>query len=167
MASSRMSRNLYVIAGPNGAGKTTFARAFLPEYAVCRNFVNADLIAEGLSPLSPEAASFRAGRLMIDEIHRLADRGEDFGFETTLAGRAHLNLLAQLKPKGCVVHMFCFRPQKRRFRESGLAFGEADMMYRKRPFAGALSAQSKTSCAYIAGQPTTGFSSITPALAPQ
>jgi len=73
---------------------------------------------------------------MIDEIHRLADRGEDFGFETTLAGRAHLNLLAQLKPKGCVVHMFCFRPQKRRFRESGLAFGEADMMYRKRPFAG-------------------------------
>jgi len=59
---------LYVIAGPNGAGKTTFARTFLPNYAKCKNFVNADLIAAGMSPFSPETAAVRAGRLMLDEI---------------------------------------------------------------------------------------------------
>lgn len=60
-----LSLNSYIIAGPNGAGKTTFAREFLPNYAVCRNFINADLIAQGISPFSPEAASFRAGRLVL------------------------------------------------------------------------------------------------------
>jgi predicted ABC-type ATPase len=55
---------LYVIAGPNGVGKTTFARKFLPKYTTCKNFVNADLIAEGMSPFSPEAAAVRAGRLV-------------------------------------------------------------------------------------------------------
>jgi ABC-type multidrug transport system ATPase subunit len=50
---------LYVIAGPNGVGKTTFARTFLPKYANCKNFVNADLIAAGMSPFSPEAATIR------------------------------------------------------------------------------------------------------------
>ena len=82
-----MTPNVYIIAGPNGAGKTTFAREFLPFYADCRNFVNADLIAQGVSPFSPEAAAFRAGRLMLDEIELLAKRNEDFGFETTLSGR--------------------------------------------------------------------------------
>jgi predicted ABC-type ATPase len=62
---------LYVIAGPNGTGKTTFAKTFLPKYADCRNFINADLIAEGLSPFSPEAAAMRAGRLVLDEIASL------------------------------------------------------------------------------------------------
>jgi predicted ABC-type ATPase len=59
-----MSPDLYIIAGPNGAGKTTFAREFLPNYAACKNFINADLIAQGVAPLSPETAAFRAGRLM-------------------------------------------------------------------------------------------------------
>jgi len=59
---------LYIIAGPNGVGKTTFARTFLPEYADCKNFINADLIAEGISPFPPEAAAVRAGRLMLGEI---------------------------------------------------------------------------------------------------
>ena len=63
-----MSPSLYIIAGPNGAGKTTFARQFLSNYADCRNFINADLIAQGVSPFSPEAAAFRAGRLMLQEI---------------------------------------------------------------------------------------------------
>ena len=59
---------LYIIAGPNGVGKTTFARTFLPKYADCKNFVNADLIAEGMSPFSPETAAIRAGRLVLSEI---------------------------------------------------------------------------------------------------
>ena len=101
-----MSPSVYIIAGPNGAGKTTFAREFLPTYAKCSNFVNADLIAEGVSPFSPEAAAFRAGRLMIDEIELLAKRGADFGFETTLSGRTHLSLISDLKQRGYVVHLF-------------------------------------------------------------
>ena len=83
-----MSPNLYVIAGPNGAGKTTFAKQFLPNYAECREFVNADLIADGLSPFSPESAAILAGRLMLERIKELANQRKDFGFETTLSGKA-------------------------------------------------------------------------------
>jgi predicted ABC-type ATPase len=101
-----MSRNVYIIAGPNGAGKTTFAREFLPNYAACRNFVNADLIAAGISPFSPVAAAIRAGRLMLEEIELLSTRGEDFGFETTLSGRVHLNIIRKLKKRGYAVHLF-------------------------------------------------------------
>lgn len=77
--------NAYIIAGPNGAGKTTFAREFLPYYAHCKNFINAGLIAQGLSPFSPETAAFRAGRLVLSEIAAMAERHVDFGFETTPA----------------------------------------------------------------------------------
>jgi predicted ABC-type ATPase len=98
--------SVYIIAGPNGAGKTTFAREFLPNYADCRNFVNADLIAQGVSPFSPEAAAFRAGRLMLEEINLLMRRGVDFGFETTLSGRSHLNLIRRLKQRGYATHFF-------------------------------------------------------------
>jgi len=101
-----MRSSVYVIAGPNGAGKTTFAREFLPHYADCKNFVNADMIARGVSPFSPEAAALRAGRLMLNEIHFLAKRGVDFGFETTLSGRTHLNLIRDLKRRGFAVHLF-------------------------------------------------------------
>lgn len=101
-----MNSNLYIIAGPNGAGKTTFAQEFLPRYADCRNFVNADLIAKGVSPFSPESAAFRAGRLMFDEIELLAKKDQDFGFETTLSGRTHLNLIRDLKERGYAVHLF-------------------------------------------------------------
>src|SRR5437588_7865964 len=71
---------LYIIAGPNGAGKTTFAREFLPKYANCTNFVNADLIAQGMSPFSPEAAAIRAGRLMLTEIRFFSRRGASLWF---------------------------------------------------------------------------------------
>ena len=101
-----MGPNVYIIAGPNGAGKTTFAREFLPNYANCRNFINADMIAKGISPLSPETAAFRAGRPMVEEIGLAMRRGTDFGFETTLSGRGHLKLVSQLKKRGYGVHFF-------------------------------------------------------------
>jgi predicted ABC-type ATPase len=72
------------IAGPNGAGKTTFARSFLPEEAQCQRFINADLIAAGLSPFAPEAAALKAGRLMLEEIAACVRKGESFAFETRL-----------------------------------------------------------------------------------
>jgi predicted ABC-type ATPase len=68
------AKNVYIIAGPNGSGKTTFANEFLPEYAKCPNFVNADLIAQGLSPFSPRAAAIKAGRLVLEQIRSLAER---------------------------------------------------------------------------------------------
>jgi len=101
-----VSPNLYIIAGPNGVGKTTFAREFLPNYADCRNFVNADLIAQGISPLSPQSAAFHAGRLVLAEIDRFAKQGVDFGFETTLSGRSYLNLIQRVKDRGYQVHFF-------------------------------------------------------------
>lgn len=67
-------KNVYIIAGPNGSGKTTFARKFLPEYAECPNFVNADLIAQGLSPFSPRTVAIKAGRLVLAQIHEFAEK---------------------------------------------------------------------------------------------
>ncbi len=101
-----MKPNVYIVAGPNGVGKTTFAREFLPSYAHCRNFVNADLIAEGVSPLLPEAAAFRAGRLMLGEIERWARHRVDFGFETTLSGRTQMNVILDLRKAGYTVHVY-------------------------------------------------------------
>lgn len=101
-----MKPNVYIIAGPNGVGKTTFAREFLPLYADCKNFINADLIAQGVSPFSPESASIRAGRLMLAEIDRFGKRRIDFGFETTLSGRTHLNSIRLLRTWGYAVHFF-------------------------------------------------------------
>ncbi|MEJ7639098.1 MAG: hypothetical protein WKF75_14280, partial [Singulisphaera sp.] len=73
----------FVIAGPNGAGKTTFASEFLPDFVRCRQFLNADLIASGLSPFAPETQNVRAGRLLLERIQELSAAREDFGFETT------------------------------------------------------------------------------------
>mgnify|MGYP001575983284 FL=1 len=98
--------NLYIIAGPNGAGKTTFARKFLPQYVECLEFVNADLIATGLSPFVPERAAIHAGRLMLEQIHFLAERGLDFGFETTLSGKTYVKLLQEMKKGGYLTHIF-------------------------------------------------------------
>lgn len=101
-----MSPDLYIIAGPNGVGKTTFAREFLPDYADCKNFINADLIAQGVAPFSPETVAFRAGRFMLDEINHYVKRGESFGLETTLSGRSYLGLIRRLKEQGYRVHFF-------------------------------------------------------------
>jgi predicted ABC-type ATPase len=98
--------NLYIVAGPNGAGKSTFARLFLPDYADCREFVNADLIAAGLSPFNPESLAIEAGRLMLGRIETLARSKVNFGFETTLAGRGYLPLLRRLRSEGYRIHLF-------------------------------------------------------------
>lgn len=99
-------QNVYVVAGPNGSGKTTFAREFLPNYAKCDNFVNADLIAQGLSPFDPRTASIKAGKLVLSRIREFAEAGEDFGYETTLAGRNHLRMFKRLRERGCSLHLF-------------------------------------------------------------
>lgn len=100
------SRNVYIIAGPNGAGKTTFAVKFLPEYVRCQNFINADLIAQGLSPFAPRTAAIKAGRLVLQQIHLLASKRLDFAFETTLSGRLYVNLFKFLKQRGYKIHVF-------------------------------------------------------------
>lgn len=99
-------KNVYVIAGPNGAGKTTFARKFLPDYVKCPNFVNADLIAQGLSPFSPRSAAIKAGKLVLGQIYEFAENGVSFAFESTLAGKLYVNLFKELKVKGYELHLF-------------------------------------------------------------
>ena len=89
-----------IIAGPNGAGKTTFAREFLPRDAGVVHFVNADLIASGLSPLRPELAALAGGRLFLAELDRLARARADFAFETTLSGLVYLRRLKRWKTAG-------------------------------------------------------------------
>jgi predicted ABC-type ATPase len=100
------SPQLYIIAGLNGSGKTTFVQKFLPRYAGCLNFVNADLIASGLSPFSPDVVAIRAGKIMLEQIHSYARQGQDFAFETTLAGRSYVALLNQLRQQGYEIHLY-------------------------------------------------------------
>jgi predicted ABC-type ATPase len=94
-----------IIAGPNGAGKTTFARLFLPAYAGVIHFVNADLLAAGLSPLRPELAALGAGRLVLAELDRLAGARTDFAFESTLSGLTYLSRLKRWKAAGYRIEM--------------------------------------------------------------
>jgi predicted ABC-type ATPase len=100
------NRSVYIIAGPNGSGKTTFAREFLPEYVNCPNFVNADLIAQGLAPFEPRAAAIKAGKLVLQQIRDYAAKNFDFAFETTLSGKSYATLLKELKKKGYELHLF-------------------------------------------------------------
>ncbi len=100
------SPTAYVIAGSNGAGKTTFATHFLPEFVACRQFLNADLIAAGLSPFAPETQNVRAGRLLLARIRELIAAHEDFGFETTLAGRGYARWFRQMKRHGYRIMLF-------------------------------------------------------------
>jgi len=101
------SNNLRVIilAGPNGAGKTTFAREFLPNEADCPVFINADLIAAGISPFDPESAAVRAGRLMLDEMQRCFDASIRFAFETTLSGKAYARHIQRWQKSGYQVKL--------------------------------------------------------------
>ena len=106
--SSRAPRCI-IIAGPNGAGKTTFAREFLPKEAGVVHFVNADLIAGGLSPLRPELAMLAGGRLFLAEMDRLARARVDFAFESTLSGLVYLNRLKHWKSSGYRVEISYLR----------------------------------------------------------
>jgi len=99
-------KKIIIIAGPNGAGKTTFARIFLPEEAQCPRFINADLIAAGLSPFAPEAEAFKAGRLMLSEMAHCVAQGQSFAFETTLSGLAYLRHISQWRNLGYHVSLF-------------------------------------------------------------
>jgi predicted ABC-type ATPase len=98
-----------VIAGPNGAGKTTFAREFLSKDAEVVHFVNADLIAGGLSPLRPELAALVAGRIFLAELDRWAKARADFAFETTMSGQIYLRRLRCWKAAGYCIEMLFLR----------------------------------------------------------
>jgi predicted ABC-type ATPase len=99
------NKKIVIIAGPNGAGKTTFAREFLPREADCPDFINVDLIAAGLSPFDPDRAALRAGRLMLQEIHRRVQAGESFAFETTLSGRNYARAIPRWREAGYYVKL--------------------------------------------------------------
>lgn len=101
-------RALYIIAGCNGAGKTTASMTVLPEVLHCREFVNADEIAKGLSPFRPEEVAVQAGRLMLERIDRLLTRGETFAIETTLATRSYAGLVRRAKAAGYTVLLLFF-----------------------------------------------------------
>jgi predicted ABC-type ATPase len=101
-----MTKHLHVIAGPNGAGKTTFASKFLPDFAHCEAFVNADLIARGLSPFAPESAAIKAGKLVLQNIGELMQAGRSFGLETTLSGKSYQTLFKQAHQKRYRIHIF-------------------------------------------------------------
>ena len=105
MSNIRQNKRIVIIAGPNGAGKTTFAREFLPTDADLPNFVNADLIAAGLSPFAPELAAFKAGRLMLKEISDHVKHGESFSFETTLSGLTYAQMIPVWRTSGYVVKL--------------------------------------------------------------
>jgi len=98
-------KKIFIIAGPNGAGKTTFAREFLPDEAGCLQFVNADLIAAGLSPFAPESAALQAGRLMLTQIADHVSHGRSFALETTLSGLGYARQIPQWRALGYAVSL--------------------------------------------------------------
>jgi predicted ABC-type ATPase len=94
------NKHLYIIAGCNGAGKTTASYTILPEILNCKEFVNADEIAKGLSPFQPEKVAIEAGRIMLNRINDLLARNESFAFETTLATRSYVQKINAAKAQG-------------------------------------------------------------------
>jgi len=103
------NKRIFIIAGPNGAGKTTFATEYLPKEADCPVFVNADLIASGLSPFQPELAAIRSGRIMLEQIRAYVERGENFAFETTLSGLGYAEMIPRWQAMGYQVKLFFLR----------------------------------------------------------
>jgi len=93
-------KNLYIISGCNGAGKTTASFTILPEILDCKEFVNADEIAKGLSPFQPEKVAFEAGRIMLARIDELFKSNENFAFETTLATKSYKRKILKAKENG-------------------------------------------------------------------
>ena len=102
-----MTKKLYIIAGCNGAGKTTASFTLLPEILDCREFVNADEIAKGLSPFQPDKVAIKAGRLMLKRIDELIVKDVNFAFETTLATKSYKNRILYAKQQGYhVIQLF-------------------------------------------------------------
>ena len=100
--------NLYVISGCNGAGKTTASYTILPEILDCKEFVNADEIAKGLSPFQPETVSFHSGRIMLERIDELLAQNVDFAIETTLTTLSYQKTIEFAKSKGYTVTLLFF-----------------------------------------------------------
>lgn len=100
--------HLYVISGCNGSGKTTASFNFLPQILECDEFINADEIARGLSPLNPEKAAIQSGRILIARIDKLMVEGKDFAFETTLATRSYTRTIAKARSKGYLITLVFF-----------------------------------------------------------
>ena len=101
-------KNLYIIAGCNGAGKTTASFTILVDTLDCKEFVNADEIAKGLSPFQPEEVAFEAGRIMLNRINELLNKGISFSFETTLSTKSYKNLIIKAKEQGYKVTLLYF-----------------------------------------------------------
>lgn len=99
---------LYIIAGCNGAGKTTASFTILPEMLKCKEFVNADIIAKGISPFQPEKVAFEAGRIMLQRIQQLIDEKETFAFETTLSTKTYKTIIKECKSKGYKIVLLFF-----------------------------------------------------------
>lgn len=97
-----MNKNLYIIGGCNGAGKTTASYTVLPEILNCKEFVNADEIARGLSPFNPESVAIEAGRLMLQRIDYLLEKDTSFSIETTLSTKSYVNLVKRAHEKGFI-----------------------------------------------------------------
>ena len=100
--------NLYIIAGCNGAGKTTASYTVLPEILNCREFVNADNIAAGLSPFNVESVAFTAGRIMLQRMNELLNEKVDFAFETTLSTRSYVSFIQKAKSLGYQITLLYF-----------------------------------------------------------
>lgn len=139
MAKHKRQPRCIVIAGPNGAGKTSFAREYLLQDANIPHFVNADLIAGGLSPLKPELAAITAARLVLQEIERLAETQLDFAFESTLSGLGYVRRLESLKQAGYRIKIIylqlasptlALRRIKARVRQGGHDVPRADVLRR-------------------------------------
>ncbi len=101
-------KNLYIVAGCNGAGKTTASFTILPEILNCKEFVNADEIAKGLSPFQPESVAFESGRIMLNRITELLQENKSFAFETTLSTRSYKSKIIEAKSKGYRVTLLFF-----------------------------------------------------------
>lgn len=99
-------KEVFIIGGPNGAGKSTFVEYYLPNYIKVTNFINADHIAKGLSPLDYSSQSIRAGKIMLQLIDENIEKGVSFGFETTLAGQKWLELIKKLKTNEYMIYLF-------------------------------------------------------------
>ena len=103
-----MAKSLYIICGCNGAGKTTASYTVLPEILDCKEFVNADEIARGLSPFNPGSVEIESGRLMLQRIEELLARDATFSIETTLATKSYINLVKRAHKKGYSVKLVFF-----------------------------------------------------------
>lgn len=101
-------KKLYIISGPNGAGKTTASYTVLPELLDCKEFVNADEIARGLSPFNPESVAIQAGRLQLERIDYLLSQGISFSIETTLSSKSYVNLVKKVQSLGYSVILLFF-----------------------------------------------------------